>query len=173
MTSVRRAETRAGERIEVVSGLESDAYIASLREQAAAFTAAVPADLRSVRITGAAVAVRGRSFVLRFLRRRRVLAPLVCKGRAVATATGCVVHASIRPSRRWMLVPAAGSLLLGVSWMLSALPPATTLRYALLVGALWALNLGLAAVPVGADPTAEHAAFVALLERAANSAPRA
>ena len=70
-----------------------------------------------------------------------------------------------------MLLPAAGSLLLAVSWMLSAIPPATTLRYALLVGVLWALNLGLAAVPVGADPAAEHAGYVALLERAANRGP--
>jgi len=37
----------------------------------------------------------------------------------------------------------------------------------LLVGVLWALNIGLAMVPIGTDPAAEEAAYVALLERAA------
>jgi hypothetical protein len=152
--------------------LEPQVFIASLREVAERFDrATVPAALRAVRISGVAVTVRGLSFTLRFVRGRRVLAPLVCRGRAMPADNGCVVRASIRPSRRWMILPAAGSLLLAISWMLSAIPPATTLRYALLVGVLWALNLGLAAVPVGADPAAEHAGYVALLERAATRGP--
>lgn len=166
------APPAVAERVVVPSRLEPEALIASLREVVARFNRApVPAALRAVRISGAAVTVRGRSFTVRFVRGRRVLAPLVCHGQAMPGDRGCVVHAAIRPSRRWMILPAAGSLLLAISWMLSAIPPATTLRYALLVGVLWALNLGLAAVPVGADPQAEHTGYVALLERAANPGP--
>jgi hypothetical protein len=163
------------ERLVVRSALAPDAFIVSLREAAGALSqTGVPAALRAVRIVGVTMTVRGRSFFMLFVRGRRVLAPLVCRGRVVPTDDGgCVVHASIRPSRRWMILPATGSLLLAVSWMLIAVPPSTTLRYALLVGALWALNLGLVAVPVGADPAAEHAGYVALLERAANQAPPA
>jgi hypothetical protein len=36
----------------------------------------------------------------------------------------------------------------------------------LLVGVLWALNVGLAMVPIGTNPPAEREAYVALLERA-------
>jgi hypothetical protein len=103
---------------------------------------------------------------MRFTRRRRALAALVCNGRVVPTANGCRIEATIRPSRGWMAVPAAGSLLLAAAWLISAMPPGTTLRYALLVGVLWALNVGLAMVPIGTDPPAEQAAYVALLERA-------
>ena len=66
-----------------------------------------------------------------------------------------------------MALPAAGSLLLVVAWLISAPPAGTTLGYASFLGVLWALNIGLAMVPVGMDPRAEHGAYVAVLERAA------
>ena len=162
------------DRVILSSSLGPGAFLSALRATAERFIGPmVPGPLRTVRISGAAVTVRGGSFTVRFVRGRRVLAPLVCRGRVSPAEGGCVVDATIRPSRRWMTLPATGSLLLALSWMLSTIPPGTTLRYALLVGALWALNLGLAAVPVGADPAAEHAGYVAILDRAAGAAPHA
>jgi hypothetical protein len=143
------------------------AVLQALTIQAEAVTgAAVPGELRVVRITGLRLALRGQRFVLRFKRRRRDIAALVCRGRVVPTADGCRIEATIRPSRSWMALPAAGSLLLVIAWLISAPPASTTLRYASFLGVLWALNIGLAMVPVGMDPRAEHAAYVALLERA-------
>jgi hypothetical protein len=135
-------------------------------------SAAIPPALRATRITGVVIRVRRSSFTLQFTRERRVLAPLVCRGRIIGGSGGCAIEAAIRQSRRWMLVPAAGTLLLGVALMLSATPPSTTLRYALVVGVLWALNVGLVAIPVGSDPAAEHAAYLDLLaEGAKDPAP--
>jgi hypothetical protein len=128
---------------------------------------AVPHELQAVRITGVKLRLRGSKFALRFTRRRRAIAALVCHGRVVPTAGGCRIDATIRPSRRWLALPMAGSLLLAIALAISAIPPGTALRYALLFGALWALNIGLAMVPVGMDPPGEQAAYVALLERAA------
>lgn len=140
---------------------------AAVQAAAAAWTgAAIPSGLRSKRVTGATVRFRGRSFTLRLQRARRVLAPLICRGSIRPRASGCIVDATIRPSRKWLLLPSAGSLLLAVSWLIDAAPPGSTIGYALLVGVLWALNVGLAAVPVGSDPVAEQAVYVALLQRA-------
>jgi len=155
-------------RLAVESSLAPAAVLQALASRAAELTgAAIPAELRAVRITGVRLGVRGRRFAIRFARHRRALAALICKGRVVPTSNGSHIEATIRPSRAWMAVPAAGSLLLALAWLISAIPPDTTLRYALLVGVLWALNIGLAMVPIGTDPAAEEAAYVALLERAA------
>ena len=157
----------AARRLMIDSSLAPAAVLQALTMQASRLSgSALPAELRTVRITGVRVAVRGQRFALRFKRRRRDLAALICLGRVVPTANGCRIEATIRPSRTWMAVPAAGTLLLAVAWMISAPPPSTTLRYASFLGVLWALNIGLGMVPVGMDPRAEHAAYVALLERA-------
>ena len=151
------------------SSLAPAAVLQALTIGAARLTgAALPAELRVVRITGVRLSVRGERFAMRFRRRRRDIAALVCRGRVVPTANGCRIEATIRPSRSWMAIPAAGTLLLAVAWLISAPPPGTTLRYAAFLGVLWALNVGLAMVPVGMDPSAEHAAYVALLERASS-----
>ena len=127
----------------------------------------MPAAVRATRVAGITLRVRGHRFVLHLRRTRRVLAPLICRGSIRSLETGCIVDATIRPSRVWILVPAAGSLMLAISWMISAAPPATTLRYALLVGLLWALNIGLASVPVGSDPAAEQSVYATILAGAA------
>lgn len=161
------AAVGAVRRLAIDTSLAPGAVLQALASQAAGLTgAAIPAELRAVRITGVRLRLRGRRFAIRFARRRRALAALVCKGRVVPTTNGSHIDATIRPSRAWMAVPAAGSLLLALAWLISAIPPDTTLRYALLVGVLWALNIGLAMVPIGTDPPAEEAAYIALLERA-------
>jgi hypothetical protein len=161
------AAVGAVRRLAIESSLAPAAVLQALASQAAGLTgAAIPAELRAVRITGVRLRLRGRRFAIRFARRRRALAALVCKGRVVPATNGSHIEATIRPSRAWMAVPAAGSLLLALAWLISAMPPDTTLRYALLVGVLWALNIGLAMVPIGTDPPAEEAAYVALLEGA-------
>lgn len=157
----------ADRRLTIESSLAPAAALQALAIEAARLTgAALPAELRAVRITGVRLARRGERFALRYRRRRRDLAALICRGRVVPTAAGCRIEATIRPSRTWMAVPAAGTLLLAIAWLISAPPPSTALRYALFLGVLWALNIGLAMVPVGMDPRAEHATYVALIERA-------
>lgn len=161
------AAVGAVRRLAIESSLAPATVLQALAGQAAGLTGGViPAELRAVRITGVRLRLRGHRFAMRFARRRRALAALVCKGRVVPATNGSHIEATIRPSRTWMAVPAAGSLLLALAWLISAMPPDTTLRYALLVGVLWALNIGLAMVPIGTNPPAEEAAYVALLERA-------
>ena len=153
-------------RLAIESSHAPAAVLQAIADEAAALTGAtLPAELRAVRITGVRARLRGRRFALGFTRQRRALAALVCSGSVVQTANGSHIEATIRPSRGWMAVPAAGSLLLALAWLISAIPPATTLRYALLVGVLWALNVGLAMIPIGTNPPAEREAYVALLER--------
>ena len=153
----------------IESSLAPAAVLHALTVQTARLTgAALPGELRAVRITGVKLALRGQRFAMRFTRRRRDLAGLVCFGRVVPAADGCQIEATIRPSRVWLAVPATGTLLLAIAWLISAAPPGTTLRYASFVGVLWALNIGLAMIPVGTDPRAEHAAYVAILERASS-----
>jgi hypothetical protein len=157
----------AARRLTIESSLAPAAVLQALAIEAARFTGtALPHELRDIRITGVKLARRGGRFAMRFTRRRRDFAALVCLGRVLPTATGSQIEATVRPSRTWLAVPAAGSLLLVIAWLISAPPATTTLRYALFLGVLWALNIGLAMVPVGTDPRAEHAAYVALLERA-------
>jgi hypothetical protein len=142
--------------------------LAALASQAAAWTdGAIASELRAKRVTGLRVRVRRNAFVMELARGRRVLAPLICRGHVLHLGAGSRIEATIRPSRAWMALPTTGSILLAVAWYIGGAPPGTTLRYALLLGALWALNIGLATVPVGSDPAAEHAAFVAQLEKAA------
>jgi hypothetical protein len=161
-------------RVQLESSRSPAEIVDSLQRMTLLWTeSAIPYALRVTRITGATVRVRGKSFTLRFTRERRVLAPLVCRGRIIGRSGGSSVEAAIRPSRRWMLVPGAGTLLLAVALMLHATPPGTTLRYALLVGVLWALNVGLVAIPVGSNPAAEHAAYLDLLEGALTDRPTA
>ena len=158
-------------RLTIESTLPTADLLASLRITVDAWTNdAIPSRLRATRITGATLRVRGRTFTLRLKRTRRVLAPPVCLGTIGEHSSGSVLAATIRSSRRWMFAPAAGTLLLAVAWMLTSPPLATTVSYALVVGFLWALNIGLTAVPVGFDPAAEQEAYVELLRRASGSA---
>lgn len=144
------------------------AFLGALEGAVAEWTGdRMPATLRKTGISGARLTRRGARFVLSLRRRRRAVAPVICTGRVTGDGAAARIDAEIRPSRQWLWFPTLGTLLFAVQIVLA--PPRGTVLvgYAVVLGALWAVNLLAAAIPVGGDPNAEARALESLLVAAA------
>jgi hypothetical protein len=158
--------------VSLASALTPAAFLEALDRRVAALTdERLPHRLRKTGIGGVRVARRGTRFVLSFRRRRRAVAPVICRGRVEVEGSGSRIRAEVRPSRQWLWFPAIGTLLFLVQLVLS--PPAgrALVGYAVAIGVLWAVNLLAATMPVGCDPGAEAQAMEELLADAATGPP--
>lgn len=160
--------------LSIASPLDPGAFLVALEGTVSAWSdERVPAALRRAGIGGARLGRRGSRFVISFRRRRRAVAPIICRGRVDPEGTGARIRAEIRPSRQWLWFPAIGTLFFLVQLALA--PPAgmALVGYAVMIGILWAVNLLAAAMPVGSDPGAEALALEQLVTGAAGTpAPR-
>ena len=160
--------------LSIASTLEPGAFLAALDGTVSAWSdERVPPGLRRTGIGGARLSRRGSRFVISLLRRRRAVAPVICRGRVDPEGGGARIRAEIRPSRQWLWFPAIGTLLFLAQLALA--PPAgmALVGYAVVIGVLWAVNLLAATMPAGSDPGAEALALEQLLAGAAGApAPR-
>ena len=160
--------------LSIASPLDPGAFLVALESTVAAWSdERVPAALRRTGIGGARLGQRGSRFLISLRRRRRAVAPIICRGRVDPEGTGARIRAEIRPSRQWLWFPAIGTLLFFVQLALAPPTGMALLGYAVVIGILWAVNLLAATMPVGSDPGAEALALEQLLAGAAGiPAPR-
>lgn len=156
----------------LASPLDPGAFLVALEETVSAWSdEGVPAALRRTGIDGARLRRRGSRFVISLRRRRRAVAPVICRGRVDPDGTGARIHAEMRPSRQWLWFPAIGTLLFLVQLALAPPTGMALVGYAVAIGILWAVNLLAATMPVGSDPGSEALALEQLLAGAASAPP--